>query len=70
MAEQYPYTWKKCATCAFWCGTRSCDSFGRNVTVGGPMEKGKCAIPSGPWKNTQQQANSSCSSWKKWAVLK
>lgn len=70
MAQQYPGSWKQCATCAFWTGARVSDTFGQYVTVGGPMEKGKCAIPSGSWKGVQKQANAGCTSWKKWPVLK
>jgi hypothetical protein len=70
MAQQYPGNWKQCATCAFWTGNRECDYFGQRVTVASGMEKGKCAIPKGGWKNQQKQANSQCGDWQKWPVLK
>ena len=70
MSQQYPSSWKQCATCAFWTGQRECDYFGQRVTVSSPMDKGKCAIPRGGWKGNDRQANSCCSDWQKWPVLK
>ena len=70
MSSQYPGSWKQCATCAFWTGSRECDHFGQRVTVNSPTDKGKCAIPQGGWKGSQKQANSQCRDWQKWPVLK
>ena len=70
MAQQYPNSWKQCATCAFWTGERECDRFGQRVTVASAMTKGRCAIPKGGWKNQQRQANCQCKDWQKWPVLK
>lgn len=70
MAQQIPNTWKRCATCAFWTGSRQCDFFGQIVTIENAMTKGKCAIPYGGWKGYEKQANASCTSWQKWPVLR
>lgn len=70
MSQQYPSSWKQCATCAFWCGARECDTFGQRVTVASSGAQGKCAIPSGGWKGCQKQASASCSDYQKWPVLK
>ena len=70
MSQQYPNTWKQCATCAYWCGTRECDHWGQRVTVDSSGSLGKCAIPSGCWKGSDRQAGFSCSNWQKWPVLK
>lgn len=70
MSQQYPSTWKQCATCTYWLGKRECDCFGQRVTVSSPMEKGKCAIPRGSFKGADRQANGSCVDFEKWPVLK
>ena len=70
MAQQYPSTWKYCATCAYWLGAREKDYFGQRVTVESPGAKGECGIPKGPWKRHQRQACASCNCWEKWPVLK
>lgn len=70
MSQQYPGTWKQCATCAFWMGQRDCDRFGQRVTVSSPMDKGRCACQHCGWRNMEKQANSQCQSWQKWPVLK
>ncbi len=70
MAQQYQGSSKYCATCAFWTGNRECDRFGQRVTVASPMDKGKCMAPKGGWRNQQRQANTQCTNWQKWAVLK
>ena len=70
MAQQYPGTWKQCATCAYWTGSRECDYFGQRVTVASAMDKGKCAIPRGGWRGQQRQACAQCQDWLKWPVLR
>ena len=70
MAQQYPSSWKQCATCAFWTGKRECDRWGQRVTVASGMEKGKCAIPVGGWRGQQRQACAQCKDWQQWPVLK
>ena len=70
MASQYPGSWKQCATCAFWCGARQCDRYGAYVYVDSSVALGKCAIPSGGWKNQNRQAGAVCGDWQKWPVLK
>ncbi len=70
MANNYPSSWKNCATCAYWMGERDCDYFNQHSIVSGPSERGTCKIPSGPWRNSNKAANESCSSYMKWPVLK
>ena len=71
MSQQYPSSWKQCATCAFWCGARETDSWGSRVTVASCSVVGKCAIPSGGWKGQNRQASgNACRDYQKWPVLK
>ena len=70
MAQQYPGSWKQCATCAYWTGSRECDRWGQKVTVASSCEKGMCMIPQGGWHRQQRQASAQCSDWMKWPVLK
>ena len=70
MAQQFPGTWKNCATCNYWTGKRECDRYGMRVTVGSAMEKGKCGIPRGGAKGQIKQANTQCRDWQKWSLLK
>lgn len=70
MSQQYPYSWKQCATCAYWTGARETDRFGQRVYVDSPMQKGKCMCRGSGWTNMEKQANSSCTSFEKWSVLK
>ena len=70
MSQQVPGSWKQCATCAYWTGSRTCDYFGTHVIVNNTMDNGKCMIPSGGWKNADRQATHSCNDYKKWPVLK
>ena len=64
----YPGTWKVCATCAYWMGRRDADLYGsRAISC---ENQGRCAIPQGPWRNAQKPANSGCSSFMKWPVLR
>ena len=70
MAQNYSNSWKNCATCAFWCGARQCDTFGIKVTVEGSSTRGRCSIPSGGWKGQERQASAGCNDWQKWPVLR
>lgn len=70
MAQQYPSSWKQCATCAYWMGARESDTFGQRVTVANSGTQGTCAIPRGGWKGQPRQASGICSDWQKWPVLK
>ncbi len=70
MSQQYPGTWKQCATCAYWLGVRETDYFGQRVTVESAMVKAKCGNLNGPWRKMDKQACSSCNRWEKWPVLK
>ena len=70
MAQNYPASWKNCATCAYWMGKRDCDYFNQQAIVSSPSERGTCKIPQGPWRNCDRTASSSCSSYMKWPVLK
>ena len=70
MSQQYPASWKQCATCAYWTGNRETNIFGEWAKVDSPMAKGKCMCQKSGWRNQDKQANSSCASFQKWAVLK
>ena len=70
MSQQYPASWKHCATCAFWTGSRETNVFGEYSKVDSPMAKGKCMCRGNGWTNQERQAGFSCQSFQKWAVLK
>lgn len=70
MAQQYTSSTKCCATCAFWMGNRDCHISKQRLTVGSPMDKGKCSIPKGLSKGQQKQANAQCRNWQKCPFLK
>lgn len=71
MALTYSKNYKLCLTCAFWAGSRECDNTGNNVHVKNSLEKGKCQIPNGPYKNAIRTAGqSSCNKFQKWLLLK
>ena len=70
MAQQYPSSWKNCATCAYWSGPRETDYWGSWSKVENPSVGHKCIIPRGGWKGHQMQASSSCRDWMKWPALK
>jgi hypothetical protein len=70
MSQQYPASWKQCATCAFWTGARETNYFGERVTVESPMAKGKCMCRGSGWFNQERQANFSCQRFEKWPCLK
>lgn len=70
MAQQYPGSWKQCATCAFWCGARECDYWATQVKVDSSGTQGKCMIPSGGWRGQNRQASATCTAWQKWPVLR
>ena len=69
MAQKYPNNYQQCALCEFWSGARETDAYRSWVTVEGASAKGKCLCQGG-YKNQQMQANSHCSSFRKWSVLK
>lgn len=70
MSQSYPSSWKQCATCDYWGGSRTTDAFGQNVKVGSAMDYGVCMCPNNcGWKGQKKQANGSCSGYRKWGVL-
>ena len=65
----HPGSWKICATCVFWIARRDTDTFGSRVI--NCDNQGRCAVPCGPWRNTQRTANgSACNCYQKWPVLR
>lgn len=60
-------TWKYCSTCEFWAGSRR-PSHWRDRSEHESRAKGECA--GGGWNRIQKSADSTCSSWKLWGVLK
>lgn len=59
--------WKYCSTCEFWAGSRRVSHW-RDRSEHESRAKGECA--GGGWNRIQKSADSTCSSWKKWGVLK
>lgn len=59
-------TWKVCATCEYWAGARTPDTFQSRVTYD-QRGKGRCL---GKWKGHERTASDTCSGWTKWAVMK
>lgn len=70
MSQQYPSSWKQCATCAYWTGKRETDTFGQRVYVDSAMTKGKCLCQKSGWAHCEKQANASCTHFDKWSPLK
>lgn len=70
MAQDYPKTFKNCATCNYWGGSRQADSFGNKVTVSSSSSKGKCFCQGSPWKGSDKQAKETCSKREHWGALK
>jgi hypothetical protein len=70
MAQTYSKSFKNCAICNYWGGSRQVDTFGQRVTVDSSTSKGKCLLQGGPWKGQDMQAGSTCYKWQAWAVLK
>ncbi|MBR1975440.1 MAG: hypothetical protein IKA20_06275 [Clostridia bacterium] len=70
MSQQYPASWKQCATCAYWMGARETNRFGEWVKVESYSTRGKCMCRGSGWTNMEKQANASCSHFEKWPVLK
>jgi hypothetical protein len=59
-------TWKSCATCEFYSGSREPDAFMKRVSFE-LDQKAKCL---GKWKPNSYGPNHTCSGWVMWGVLK
>ena len=70
MAHKYPGSWKNCATCSFWSGTRETDYWGNWVTIESATAKGKCLCRTSGWVRMDKSASKSCNSYDQWAPLK
>jgi hypothetical protein len=71
MSQSYPSSWEQCATCDYWGGQRTTDTFGQNVSVNSAMDRGVCMCPTGNgWKGSQKPANASCQHHQKWGALR
>ena len=70
MAQQYPYSWNYCATCAYWTGVRETNYFGEWVKVDSYDSRGKCMCRGNGWTNHEKQACASCPKHERWAPLK
>ena len=58
---------KLCATCAYWIAQRDVDF--NNTWVKDCADKGRCAIPQGPNRNTERYATyCACFNYQKWPV--
>ena len=69
MSQQYSSSFKNCATCEYWTGSRETDNFGQRVEVDSSMSKGRCMCRNSGWSG-ERQANASCNHYEKWAPLK
>ena len=68
---QYPKDGKKCATCAYWTGTRRPNNvFAERVEVESAEACGKCLCRDSCWWNKDRPAAFSCAKFQKWQVLK
>jgi len=67
MAEAYPATWQKCATCELWAGSRKLTVFRDQAEVEDPSATGECI--GGPFDRMPMNAFGYCQGWKKWGVL-
>ena len=70
MSHSYPYSWKLCATCGYWTGTRETNYFGEWVQVESPTTKGKCLCRTSGWRSSPCRADFHCASFEKWVALK
>jgi len=70
MSQQYSKSFKNCAVCNFWGGSRQVDAFGQRVKVDSSGTKGKCLLQGGSWKGRDKQANATCNKWQAWGPLK
>ncbi|MBR1983255.1 MAG: hypothetical protein IKA12_01035 [Clostridia bacterium] len=67
MENRLPSSFKVCATCALWAGSRSTDAFG-SYSVFEQNLTGKCC--GGGFNQAQLNPMASCSKWQKWQALK
>ena len=67
---QIPSTWKQCGTCTFWAGSRTTNFHCERSEVKSMTDKGFCMCRTSGWYRKEKQASQSCSSFKKWEVLK
>lgn len=70
MSQSYPKSFKNCAVCNYWGGSRQVDSFGMRVTIDSLSSRGKCLLQGGPWKGADKPATSNCPKWQAWGALK
>jgi len=67
----YSSFFKNCATCAYWMGSREVNYFGTQVTIKDGNAKSKCFAPFGSgWRGQDRTGSMTCSSYKKWEILK
>ena len=71
MSTTYENNYKRCATCNFWCGSRTPDRYGNRVSVDNASSTGRCGAQSGGYSRRDTRADMlACSGYQKWAVLK
>ena len=69
MARQYGIHYKYCACCAYWLGRRDTDHFG-NYAIVDSGEKARCMCKRSSWKNQERSAESTCTWFELWPVMK
>ncbi len=67
MENRLPSSFKLCATCGLWAGSRSTDVF-CSYSIFEQNQTGKCC--GGGFNQAQMNPMACCSKWQKWQVLK
>lgn len=67
MVNRLTSSFKVCATCALWAGSRGTDGC-NTLSVFEQNQKGKCC--GGGFNQAQMSPMSSCGKWQKWQAIK
>lgn len=67
MEKRLSSSYKVCATCSLWAGSRSTDN-GNVLSVFEQNETGKCC--GGGYNQMQKNSMASCGKWQKWQAIK
>ncbi|MBQ8738673.1 MAG: hypothetical protein IJZ04_04160 [Clostridia bacterium] len=69
MDQHYQKTFRICATCQYWGGTRRfSNSFNNVVVVSSPMLDGPCYNPNSGYRHLR--ANGSCPKYTLWSAIR
>lgn len=70
MSQQIPFYFRMCATCEYWTGTRSADTFGNYSEVDNGQPTGRCMCRQSAWFRNTPIAQNCCSSYERWSAMK